>query len=160
MLPPDILEHTASIMKFGYIQKSWVAQHIEPVAKKNKLKLSDISLLYLLHLNKEFNTAKDVEKYSDLKRGNISLIVESLTCRGFLIQEQIEGDRRMKKLVLTSKCNPIFEECDEIVGALLKISLQGISEEELLVMKNCFKKMYRNMQNEEKRSLEASMARR
>ena len=34
MLHPDILEHTASIMKFGYIQKSWVAQHIEPVAKK------------------------------------------------------------------------------------------------------------------------------
>ena len=62
MLPPDILEHTTSIMKFGYTQKSWVAQHIEPVAKKNKLKLSDISLLYLLHLNKEFNTAKDVEK--------------------------------------------------------------------------------------------------
>mgnify|MGYP002165700613 FL=1 len=42
----------------------------------------------------------------------------------------------------------------------MKISLQGISEEEIQVMKNCFKKMYRNMQNEEKRSLEASMARR
>lgn len=149
MLPLELLENASSLMNFGYIQRTWMMQHIEVIAKKYKLKNSDLTLLYLLHFNKDVKTAKDITKFSDLKRGNISLIVETLTCKGYITQSSIEGDRRMKKLELTSKCDKIMEEVDEVINKLLKITMERISNEEINVLRTCVRKMYENMQKED-----------
>lgn len=113
--------------------------------------MSDLNLMLLVHINKDVKTAKDVAKFSELKRGNISLIVESLSCRGFINQLSVEGDRRMKRLVLTPKCTEILKECDEKIIQLLKISMEGISVEEIQQAKQVFAKMYQNITNEEKK---------
>lgn len=131
-------------------------RHLEPIAKKYKLKMSDLSLILLLHINKEIQTAKDISTFSDLKRGNISLIVESLSCRGFLKQLAVEGDRRMKRLVLTSMCDEILKETDGILETLFKLMIDGIEEEELLRCKEVFIKMYENILKEEYKNLEVN----
>lgn len=154
MSAENLIEHISSMMNFVNIQRLWMQRHLEPIAKKYKLKMSDLSLMLLLHINKELKTAKDIAMFSDLKRGNISLIVESLSCRGFIKQLAVEGDRRMKKLELTSKCDEILEECDEIMVKLFKLSLDGIEEEDLLRAREVFTKMYENIIKEEKRNLE------
>lgn len=142
------------IMRFGYIQRKWIENHVEIIAKKYKMKSSDLNLMYFLRLNKEIETAKDIAKYTDLKRGNISLIVEALFCRGYINQTAIEGDRRMKKLVLTPKCDEILEELDEVVNTLMKILLDGFSKEDLETLRKNFKCMYENMEKEDSKSLE------
>lgn len=154
MSAENLIEHISSMMKFVNIQRLWMQRHLEPIAKKYKLKMSDLSLMLLLHINKEIQTAKDVSKFSDLKRGNISLLVESLSCRGFIKQLAVEGDRRMKKLVLTSKCDEILKECDEILVTLFKIMIDGVDETELLGARQVFIEMYENIKKEEKRNLE------
>ncbi len=154
MSTENLIEHISSMMNFVNIQRLWMQRHLEPIAKKYKLKMSDLSLMLLLHINKEIQTAKDVSKFSDLKRGNISLIVESLSCRGFIKQLAVQGDRRMKKLVLTSKCDEILKKCDEILLVLFKLMIEGIAEDELLGARQVFIKMYENIEKEEHKSLE------
>lgn len=154
MLHVKLLESVMPIMRFGYIQRKWIENHVEIIAKKYKMKSSDLKLMYFLRLNKEIETAKDIAKYTDLKRGNISLIVEALFCRGYINQIAIEGDRRMKKLVLTPKCDEILEELDEVVNTLMKILLDGFSKEDLETLRKNFKCMYENMEKEDSKSLE------
>ncbi len=155
MLPVEFIEQTSSTMTFAYLQRTWMQRHLEVISKKYKLKMSDLNLMLLVHINKDVKTAKDVAKFSELKRGNISLIVESLSCRGFINQLSIEGDRRMKRLVLTPKCDEILKECDEMIIQLLKISMEGISIEEIHQARQVFLKMYQNItKEEEKRTLE------
>lgn len=151
MLPVQFIEQASSTMTFAYLQRVWMQRHLEVISKKYKLKMSDLNLMLLVHINKDVKTAKDVAKFSELKRGNISLIVESLSCRGFINQLSVEGDRRMKRLVLTPKCEEILKECDEKIIQLLKISMEGISVEEIQQAKQVFAKMYQNITNEEKK---------
>lgn len=151
MLPVQFIEQASSTMTFAYLQRAWMQRHLEVISKKYKLKMSDLNLMLLVHINKDVKTAKDVAKFSELKRGNISLIVESLSYRGFINQLSVEGDRRMKRLVLTPKCEEILKECDEKMIQLLKISMEGISVEELQQAKQVFAKMYQNITNEEKK---------
>lgn len=151
MLPVQFIEQASTTMTFAYLQRAWMQRHLEVISKKYKLKMSDLNLMLLVHINKDVKTAKDVAKFSELKRGNISLIVESLSCRGFINQLSVEGDRRMKRLVLTPKCEEILKECDEKIIQLLKISLEGISAEEIQQAKQVFAKMYQNITNEEKK---------
>lgn len=145
MLPVEFIEHVSPMMNYGYIQKTWLEKHFKPICKKFRLKMSDLSLILLLHINHEIHTAKDVSKFSDLKRGNISLIVEYLSCRGMIEQKSIEGDRRMKELVLTDKCDELLEEADEVLCFHLKTLFEGISEEDLDNCKKVFMKMYENL---------------
>lgn len=86
MLPVQFIEQASSTMTFAYLQRAWMQRHLEVISKKYKLKMSDLNLMLLVHINKDVKTAKDVAKFSELKRGNISLIVESLSCRGFINQ--------------------------------------------------------------------------
>lgn len=151
MLSSQFIEQASSTMTFAYLQRAWMQRHLEVISKKYKLKMSDLNLMLLVHINKNVKTAKDVAKFSELKRGNISLIVESLSCRGFINQLSVEGDRRMKRLVLTPKCTEILKECDEKIIQLLKISMEGISVEEIQQAKQVFAKMYQNITNEEKK---------
>ena len=151
MLPSQFIEQASSTMTFAYLQRAWMQRHLEVISKKYKLKMSDLNLMLLVYINKDVKTAKDVAKFSELKRGNISLIVESLSCRGFINQLSVEGDRRMKRLVLTPKCEEILKECDEKIIQLLKISMEGISVEEIQQAKQVFAKMYQNITNEEKK---------
>lgn len=154
MLHVKLLENVMPIMRFGYIQRKWIEKHVEIIAKKYKMKSSDLNLMYFLRLNKEIETAKDIAKYTFLKRGNISLIVEALSCRGYINQIAIEGDRRMKRLVLTPKCDEILEELDEVINTLMKILLSGFSKEDLETLRKNFKCMYENMEKENSKSLE------
>ncbi len=154
MSAENLIEHISSMMNFVNIQRLWMQRHLEPIAKKYKLKMSDLSLMLLLHINKEIKTAKDVANFSDLKRGNISLLVESLSCRGFIKQLAVEGDRRMKRLVLTSKCDEILKQCDEILLVLFELMIEGVAEDELLGARQVFIKMYENIIKEEQRNLE------
>lgn len=55
----------------------------------------------------------------------------------------------MKKLELTSKCDKIMEEVDEVINKLLKITMERISNEEINVLRTCVRKMYENMQKED-----------
>ena len=144
MINCNFVEQITPLMNHIYMQKKWFDLQFKPISKKYGLKSTELSLLVLIHLNKKLQTASDIEKFTEMKRGNISLLVECLSCRGYLLQEAVEGDRRRKRLVLTEKSNKILEECDAITQVYLNNIFKGIPKDELEICMKVFNKMNEN----------------
>lgn len=149
MLSQELLEEANSFMNFIYLQRTWIDQHLDIVARKNKLKLPELKIILCLEFNKEIKTAKDIEKYSDFKRANISILVSSLACRGYLNQVSDENDKRLKKLELTKKCNVFIGECKEMIQKYMNIAFKDISDDEIETLKKIITQMYKNFNGEE-----------
>ena len=89
-------------------------------------------------MNSKLKTAKEVEEFSELKRGIISITVESLCNSEYLTQITSEEDRRMKYLKLTEKAEPILKDCDEIISSYIEKLMEGISKEEMEICQRVF----------------------
>ncbi len=137
--------HFPMLMELSVYNRHYVANALTPIAKENDLKMSEVSLLLLLYLNPSVKTAKEIACLGELKRGNISVLVESLSKRGLISQVEDVEDRRKKTLELTSEASGIIESCKGILVDMLKISFNGIPEDELKICEKVFMKMYDNM---------------
>lgn len=145
MICNEFFDHVKPMMNYSLIEKTWLRENSEPICKKYKLKISEFMIILLLHVNSDVQTAKDIEKFSEMKRANISILVEILCKKGFLKQESIENDRRMKKLVMTEACNPVLAEIDELLDYLVTNTFKNISKEDLDICEKVFNKMYSNL---------------
>ncbi|MBQ1948871.1 MAG: winged helix-turn-helix transcriptional regulator [Treponema sp.] len=137
--------HIPMMMEFSVLNRRFMETGFKPIARNYDLKLSDMSLLLLLYFNPKVNTAKDIAEYGELKRGNISVIVEDLSKRGLIVQVPNEDDRRVKTLVLTDACTGIIDDCKDVLERMLEITFKGISAEQLENCEKVFMKMYENM---------------
>lgn len=141
------MQDLSDFLKFATLHKASYQKFLMPIAKKYQMKISDLTLLLLLHYSSYVKTAKDIGDFSELKRGNISVIVESLTQKEFIRQEIDPDDRRSKFLFLTEKCDEIVKECDEVAVIYKEILTEGITEEEMNLCEKVFNKMCKNMEN-------------
>ena len=127
----NLYEQVAPLMDFAFLQRKWFEGHFKNVSKKYGISLTELSVCLVLYLNPKIQSARDVEKYTELKRGIISVCVEHLSCKKFLKQEPVENDRRMKKLVLTPKAEPMLEESSQIINDYLKRVFGYVNKDEL-----------------------------
>ena len=107
-------------------------------------------LCIFLDFYPELNSAKKISELGELKRGNISFIVETLFKRGFIVQETDENDRRSNKIMLTEKARSIIEESKAILDKTYLSIMDGISKEEIESGERLFEKMYSNIKNQKK----------
>ena len=107
------LQEMATLSQLAVMQKEIFYERLKPVVKKYKMKNSEVILLFLLYLNPSRKTAKEICRISELKRGNVSILVEALTLRGFIRQETVLNDRRSRNLYLTDKANALIEEFED-----------------------------------------------
>ena len=113
--------------------------------KEYDLKKSELIFLLILEFYPELNSAKKISGLGELKRGNISFIVETLFKRGFIVQETDENDRRSNKIMLTEKARSIIEESKVILNDTFSLIIEGIPKEELEMGEKLFEKMYLNI---------------
>lgn len=146
MITKELYEHISPMMNHAYMQKKWFEWQFKPICKEYGIKNSEFSILLALHLNPEIKTAVDIEKFSELKRGNISICVEILCHKDLLKQVPSENDRRFKTLVLTEKAGEILEKGDEIINEYCAHIFQGIPKENFCTCDKVFKKMTENLQ--------------
>lgn len=67
MICKDFFDHVKPMMNYSLIQKTWLRTNCEPICKKYKLKMSEYQILLLIHVNSDVQTAKDIEKFSEMK---------------------------------------------------------------------------------------------
>lgn len=135
-------------INFTYSIKSLMEENLKSVLKKFNLKQSELFFLLILSHFPDRNNAKKVGEFGNLKRGNISFIVESLLKRDLITQEIDKNDRRSYKLELKENALPIIKEAKEIIAESFKIVTKGIPEEELKNTDLIFEKMYENIKNQ------------
>lgn len=145
MIEKKLYEHIEPMMNHAYMQKKWFEAQFKPICREYELKNSDLSVLLALHLNHSIKTAVDIEKFGELKRGNISLCVDTLCQRGYLQQQVDENDRRFKQLVVTSKADELLEKCDQIINSYCCYIYRGITKEEAENCDSVFRKMNENL---------------
>lgn len=142
----DFLQEMATLSRFAIMQKDLLYQQLQPVLKKCKMKNSEIILLFLLYLNPSLKTAKEICKVSEFKRGNVSVLVESLTVSGYIQQETALQDRRSRNLYLTDKAKALIEECGDTMKKMHDKMMEGISKEDLNVCSNVFSRIFENVE--------------
>lgn len=143
-------ESQSKLINFAYSVRILLEEKIKPVQKEYDLKKSELCFLLILDFYPELNSAKKISELGELKRGNISFIVETLFKRGFIVQETDENDRRSNKIMLTEKARSIIEESKAILDKTYLSIMDGISKEEIESGEQLFEKMYSNIKNQKK----------
>ena len=138
-------ESQSKLINFAYSVRILLEEKIKPVQKEYDLKKSELCFLLILDFYPELNSAKKISELGELKRGNISFIVETLFKRGFIVQETDENDRRSNKIMLTEKARSIIEESKVILNDTFSLIIEGIPKEELEMGEKLFEKMYLNI---------------
>ena len=132
-------------MNFSYSLRILLEERMKTVQKEYDLKKSELIFLLILEFYPELNSAKKISGLGELKRGNISFIVETLFKRGFIVQKTDENDRRSNKIILTEKARSIIEESKVILNDTFSLIIEGIPKEELEMGEKLFEKMYLNI---------------
>lgn len=101
MFPSELLTANKKIM---HVYESFCT----PLCKKYQLNQSDLDLILFIANNPMYNTAKDVCEIRGIKKGIVSVTTERLVQSGYLIRKNDIHDRRIQRLCLTEKCQPII----------------------------------------------------
>ncbi len=133
------------MINFSYLSRSLIELELEPVCSEYNIKRLELFLLLILEFNPRINSAKKICDLGELKRSNVSIMVESLCNRGIIVQEIDKDDRRSYKLSLTEKAKPIIEKSINIIDKVYTSILEGIPEDELKRGEKLFGKMYENL---------------
>lgn len=131
----------AKVFSFLYMSKNVVEKELLGICKEYKITNSALDLILFLAYYPNLNTSREICKFGNLKRGNVSVLVEILTKRGFIVQEQDEHDRRLKYLFLTEKSNQIVSEATKIHKEFENVLISDIKKEDLKLLENTFNKM-------------------
>ena len=114
MFPSELLTANKKIM---HVYESFCT----PLCKKYQLNQSDLDLILFIANNPMYNTAKDVCEIRGIKKGIVSVTTERLVQSGYLIRKNDIHDRRIQRLCLTEKCQPIIADGRENADAFFHL---------------------------------------
>lgn len=81
----------------------------KPLCKKLKLPQTAFDILMFLANNPQYQTARDIVKIRNIKANLVSINVDRLVKEGYLIREEVKGDRRKTKLICTKQAQPVIK---------------------------------------------------
>ena len=106
-----------------------------PVLEKYDMPKVSFDILMFLANNPQYQTARDIVSVRRLKANLVSFHVEKLVQEGFLVRQNVQGDRRKIALVCTEKAQPVIESGRKVQKLFHERMTQGIREEMLEVMR-------------------------
>lgn len=113
---------------------------------------------YIAHNKGKDIYQKDIENHFSVRRSTVSRVVTLMEQKGLIERQGVDGDARLKRLVLTEKAWQIHEEIEDDLNRLEEKLVEGISPEELSVFLKVIDRMMKNMggENECRREMEGS----
>lgn len=106
---------------------------------------------YIAKRNAEGEDAyqRDLEKHFGITRSTASKVVNLMVQKELIIRENVPGDARLKKLVLTERAMEIFHQMTEEFDAMEEALVSGFSEEEIEHFFDYIHRMQRNIELKE-----------
>ena len=118
----------------------------KPVCENLKLPQTAFDILMFLGNHPTFNTARDITKYSGIKKNLVSMHMERLVDQGYVVRESVPGDRRQIKLVLTEKALSVVRKGRQVQKYFYEYLVKGLSEEELDIYGKCIETIAANVE--------------
>ena len=105
----------------------------KPLRKKWHLTQTALDILMFLANNPEFTTARDIVN------------VDRLVREGYLVRQEVAGDRRKTKLLCTSKADEIITQGRKLQQDFVALLFAGIDEETMDILLGSMTKMEENL---------------
>lgn len=102
---------------------------------------------YIAHSDRDVYQ-KDIEKEFSIRRSSISKMLKQMEESGLIIRESVEGDARLKKLVLTDAAHELHKIAEEDMLAQEMALQHGIASDELEVFLRVLRKIGENAEKE------------
>ena len=128
------------IKEFAAIRKVYAKAFTESFLQEN-FSPNEVDILIFLARNPSLNTGKDLSVCLDVSKGLICRSVDSLIKKGLLSAGDDETDRRIQRLVLTEKADPVVQEIFQVNQEIFQDILRDIPEEEIRQMEATLKKI-------------------
>lgn len=109
----------------------------KPVCMELGIPQTAFDILMFLTNNPEFDTAKDITRYGGIKKNLVSMHVEKLVNQGYIERQNVPGDRRQVKLVVTDKAFSVTDKGRRVQKYYYDFLIKGLSDEELKVYRKC-----------------------
>ena len=140
------------VTKFNYFdtmaraQKGY-ARLLEPICKKCDLTRNELDVLLFLANNPDYDRAVDIVNNRGLAKSHVSMSVTSLEKRGLVERIPDPLDRRTVHLQLTDKAREITDVGCRVQKQFMDYLHQGVTEEQLELMRLFAERVYENIQN-------------
>ena len=117
----------------------------KPLCRELGLPQTAFDILMFLSNNPEHSTAKEISSLRGLKENIISINVNKLVGKGYLLRQNDPEDRRKVHLRCTEKAAPIIARGRQLQEVFLKEILQGLSGQELCTLQHCLETIGNNV---------------
>jgi DNA-binding MarR family transcriptional regulator len=74
---------------------------------------------------------RDVEAEFDIRRSSVTSVLQGLEQGGFIRRENVENDRRLKKLTLTDKAVKISKHIAELIDQTNKMLIKNLNRQDI-----------------------------
>lgn len=125
---------------FNQIRQVYANELNKKVAQE-KFSPNEMSVLILLSNNKTINTASQLKVILGVSKGLVSRSVEALTEKGLVDCRQDERDRRIQRIYLTERAQPLVVRMKSEIEKINEAFLDGISQEEIDQMEETMTKI-------------------
>ena len=122
-------------------------RQLESVCKKWDLTRNELDVILFLANNPEFDRAADIVNHRGLAKSHVSMSVNNLESRGLLDRIPDPSDRRTVHLHLTEKAKEITEVGCRVQKQFMDYLHQGVTEEQLELMRLFAERVYENIKN-------------
>ena len=92
---------------------------------------------------------RDVEKKMEISRASVTSVLQLLEKNGFIIRELVEGDARLKKIVVTEKGKKANEQIRTMLDGMEESLKEGIAGEDLQVFMDSMQHIKENLERME-----------
>ena len=122
-------------------------QAMDPVAQGCGLTRMELDLLLFLHNNPTHNTAAEAVQMRRWTKSHVSAAVHTLEAKGLLDATHPPGNRKLRRLTPLPAADGIIRQGAAAQDRFQEILNQGITPEELRLMRQVFQKIVRNLQD-------------
>ena len=123
------------------------ARLLEPICKKWDLTRNELDVILFLANNPDYDRAVDIVNHRGLAKSHVSMSVTSLENRGMLERIPDPDDRRTVHLKLTEKAKDVTEVGRRVQKQFMDYLHQGVTEEQLELMRLFAERVYENIKN-------------
>lgn len=115
------------------------------VMEQYQITRSELDILLFLHNNPEFDSAKDIVEKRGIIKSHVSMGIENLINKGYLLSIQDSKDKRRYHLKPTASASTIIEAGLIVQTELKETMFKDFSEEEIKIFNDLNEKIYQNV---------------
>lgn len=132
---------------YPYLMKRYHAM-FEEVIDKYQISQIEIDVLAFLYNNPEYKKAQDIVAIRGISKAYVSIAIEKLTQKHYLVREPNPQNRRCNLLYITDDAQPLVNDILSIQGQYFRKAYEGLSKKEIDEYHRLMQKVYENLGGE------------